>query len=58
MLLKCLLALNVLGGALCIGLALWSIADVGVDFTAVVMWLLGGFGILFGGAELIYGSGD
>ena len=58
MLLKCLLASNVLGGTLCIGLALWSIADVGVDITAVVMWLLGGFGILFGGAELIYGSGD
>lgn len=58
MLLKCLLASNVLGGTLCIALALWSIADVGVDITAVVMWLLGGFGILFGGAELIYGSGD
>lgn len=58
MLLKCLLVSNVIGGVLCIGLAWWSIADVGVDITAVVMWLLGAFGILFGGAELIYGSGD
>ena len=59
--LKCLLASNVIGGMLCIGLALWSIADIGVDFAAVdqtAMWLFGGFAILFGGAQLIYGSGD
>lgn len=58
MLLKCLWASNIIGGALCVALAVWSSLDVGVDFTAVVMWLLGGFGILFGGAELIYGSRD
>ncbi len=58
MLLKCLWASNIIGGALCVALAVWSSLDVGVDSTAVVMWLLGGFGILFGGAELIYGQNN
>jgi len=58
MLLKCLLASNVIGGMLCIALSWLSISDAGVDMTSVVMWLLGGFGILFGGAELIYGQNN
>ena len=58
MLLKCLLASNVIGGMLCITLSWLSILDAGVDVTAVAVSLLGVFGILFGGAELIYGKGD
>ena len=58
MLLKCLLASNVIGGMLCITLSWLSILDVGVDSTAVVMWLLGGFGILFSLAEMIYGQNN
>lgn len=58
MLLKCLLASNIIGGALCIALAVWSIADAGVDLTAVVMSLLGVFGIIFGSERAIYGGWD